>query len=305
MTATLERPVPGAPASPPVAAPVGPPPAVAAPSRRRNPSTAALVTALLLLSGVLLGFLAYLFVLAPLQQDRTQQTLYDSLAADLELATVPVDGVIQPGTPVAVLEIPVLGLRQVVVEGTAAGQLMKGPGHRRDTVLPGQAGISVVQGRSALFGGPFGRIGELQPGDVIVVTTGQGESLYAVSATRDSTQDIPPPSAAAGVLTLVTASPPLAPDRSLIVTADLTTAVLPGRPDTTLVAGAEKSLAGDPSAALPLMLWTQVLLLVVIAVTWAYLRWERWPTYLLSTPVLLAVLWNVYENAAQLLPNTM
>lgn len=263
-------------------------------------------TSTIALAGVLLlGFAAYLVLLSPIQQGRTQENMYDVLAGDLALAVAAVEGVIPPGVPVAVLEIPTLGLHQVVVEGTTSGALMRGPGHRRDTVLPGQAGVSVLLGRSGLYGAPFGELTRLRAGDEIVVTTGQGRSTYAVSGVRLSTDPVPPPSGSAATLTLSTADPPLAPTRSLLLTADLTSPVLPGRPDTRAVAPAEKSLAGDPSAALPLMLWSQVLLLVVGAATWGYLRWERWPTYVLTTPVLLAVLWNVYENVAQLLPNTM
>lgn len=91
----------------------------------------------------------------------------------------------------------------------------------------------------------------------------------------------------------------------MIVSADLTSAVQPGSPDTGAIGTEERSLAGDTAAVLPLMLWAQVLLLAVAATSWGYLRWLRWPTYVISTPVLIAVLWNVYENVAQLLPNTM
>ena len=262
-------------------------------------------TTLALLGLLLLGFGAYLILLSPVQQSRTQENLYDELAGQLGLATAPVDGVIVPGAPVAILEIPRLGLRQVVVEGTTSGALMNGPGHRRDTPLPGQAGVSVILGRSGLYGAPFRDLTALRAGDEIVVITGQARSTYAVSGVRTSLDPIPPPTGAVASLTLSTASPPLAPTQSLLLTAELTSPVQPGRPDTGAIAVAEKGLAGDPSAALPLMLWSQVLLLVVAAASWGYLRWERWPTYVITTPVLLAVLWNVYENVAQLLPNTM
>lgn len=307
MTSTLSR--PASPVVPEQMTEPAPPPAPVSaspdPAPARSRGVVRVGTSLLLLAGLLLGFLAYLFVLAPVQQLRTQHTLYETFAGQLALAVVPVSGLIEPGSPIAILEIPSLGLSQVVVEGTTSGQLMKGPGHRRDTVLPGQAGVTVVQGRSGLFGGPFGRIGELVPGDSIVVITGQGRLEFVVASLRDSTMDIPPPSLAASVLNLITASPAFGPDRSLIVSADLLSAVQGGAPGYSLVSDSERGLAGDPAAALPLMLWGQVLLLVLVGATWAYQRWDPWPTYLLSTPILLATLWNVYENAAQLLPNTM
>lgn len=265
----------------------------------------AVALAVLLLGALVLGLGGYLVLLSPVQQDRAQQHLYDSLAGDLALATTPVAGVIPVGAPVALLEVPRLGLAQVVVEGTSSGVLMSGPGHRRDTPLPGQAGASVLLGRSGLFGAPFAGLGDLRRGDEIVVTTGQARSTFEVSGRRDSLQVVPPPSSASATLVLSTAAPPLAPDRSLIVTAELTSDLLPGRVDRTAITDAEKSLAGDPGAALPVMLWAQVLVALVAATTWAYLRWHRWGAYVLSTPMLLAVLWNLYEHVAKLLPNTM
>ena len=53
------------------------------------------------------------------------------------------------------LDIPAIGIaNMVVVEGTSPENLTLGPGHLRDTPLPGQAGISVVFGRRATFGAP-------------------------------------------------------------------------------------------------------------------------------------------------------
>jgi len=65
----------------------------------------------------------------------------------------------------------------------------------------------------------------------------------------------------------------------------------------------EKNLAIDTKALQPLMLWSLVLVLVSAIGTIAAARWARWPAYLACTPILLAIVWNIYENAAQLLPN--
>lgn len=265
----------------------------------------AVATTLLLAGSLAVGFGAYLVLGSPIQQARAQENLFQRLDGDLGLAVTPVDGVIPVGTPVALLEISRLGVTQVVVEGTSSGLLMAGPGHRRDTPLPGQAGVSVLLGRSGLYGAPFSVLGDLRRGDQIVVTTGQARSTFAVVSRRDSTQSIPPPTEAAATLVLSTASPPLAPDRSVIVTAELTSGLLPGRVDRTAIIDAERSLSPDQGAALPVMLWAQALVGVVVATSWAYLRWLRWPAYVISTPILLAVLWNLYENLAKLLPNTM
>ena len=276
-----------------------------APTTGRISTVKAVATSVLLAGALVLGFGAYLVLLTPVQQARSQENLYQQLDGALGLAVTPVAGVIPVGTPVALLEIPRLGVAQVVVEGTSSGVLMAGPGHRRDTPLPGQAGASVVLGRSGLYGAPFSVLGDLRRGDEIVVTTGQARSTFLVVSRRDSTQAIPAPTGPAATLVVSTASPPLAPDRSLIVTADLKSEVQPGRVDRTAITEAERSLTGDEGAALPVMLWAQALVGLVVVTSWAYLRWLRWPTYLITTPVLLAVLWNLYESVAKLLPNTM
>ena len=63
----------------------------------------------------------------------------------------------------------------VVVEGTSSSDLLEGPGHLRDSPLPGQLGESIVMGKSATAGAPFGGIARLRKGDVINVTTGPRE----------------------------------------------------------------------------------------------------------------------------------
>ena len=55
--------------------------------------------------------------------------------------------------------------------------LLAGPGHLRKTVLPGQVGTSVVYGRAATYGGPFGELDQLRVGDEIKVVMAQGEVL--------------------------------------------------------------------------------------------------------------------------------
>ncbi|MHB8681857.1 MAG: sortase [Acidimicrobiales bacterium] len=78
---------------------------------------------------------------------------------------------------VARLQIPAVGVDQYVVEGTAAGDLAKGPGHYVGTSLPGQAGNVAVAGHRTTHGAPFFNLGEIVPNDVIVLTTASGETL--------------------------------------------------------------------------------------------------------------------------------
>ena len=86
------------------------------------------------------------------------------------------------GTVIARLRIPAIGVNQFVVEGTAPGDLEKGPGHYMGTATPGQAGNVALAGHRTTFGGPFNRLDALGPGDRITLTTTAGETfVYTVS----------------------------------------------------------------------------------------------------------------------------
>ncbi len=136
---------------------------------------------------LLLAFVAQAMVFSALQHQRDLVVGYDQLRATLAKGETPVGqldvngDLVAPGTPVALLQIPQLGVSEVVREGTTAAVLRSGPGHRRDTVMPGQAGTSVIMGRQTSYGGPFAEVGRLTPGSSIVVTTGQGAATVPCS----------------------------------------------------------------------------------------------------------------------------
>lgn len=282
-------------------APAAPPP-VAAASPARGGGVSRVVGASLSLTALLVGgFLAYLYGVSALAEQRGQQVMYGAFAAQLSQAVAPV-GPATDGKPVAILDIPRLGLRgAVVVEGTSGQDLTRGPGHRRDTVLPGQAGVSVLYGRTATFGAPFADLSRLRPGDGIAVTTGQGRATYVVKARGDGGH--PPRDSATNRLVLTTANSGWIPTGTVSVSADLRTTSQPSPGGLPAITTTERGLAGDPDALVPLVLWGQALLLSVIAATVLTQRWSRWPAYLSLAPVVLAATWNVYENAAALLPN--
>ncbi len=298
MTASAVRPVAAA-------SPVSPPGTPAPPERAPSPSPATLAVPLVLLGALLTGFVLYATVLSGITQQRDQDTRYDDFREELALATAPVDVPVAPGRSVAILEVPGLDLREVVVEGTTSEQLMAGPGHRRDTVLPGQPGVSVLQGRRTAFGGPFRDIDALRPGDPLRVVTGQGAHTYRVDGLRRPGDPLPPPVGAGSRLTLVTSDPPLRPTTALYLDATLVSPPVPVTATRVGTTEDERHLAGDRSAVVPLLLWTQLLLLAAVGTAWARQAWGPRQAHLALLPVLLAVLWNVYECVARLLPNTL
>ena len=271
-------------------------------------------TVLTVLGAVLLGFVADVTFLGGLRHHHDQQLRFASLRADLANAVAPVSAVDDRGhiyglgTPVALLEIPRLGIREVVGEGTTSGVLISGPGHRRDTVLPGQPGTSVLMGRRTAFGGPFGAIGQLVSGDAITVTTGQGKQVFVVTQLRP-TGAVAAPTLAGGAarLTLVTATgSPLVPTGTMAVDASLTSPVQ-AAPSSLVQAGnvtaAELPNHGDSSAWVRLVFWMQGLLVAAIAFTIARVRWGRWQAWISGIPLLVLLGVEAANQAATLLPN--
>ena len=264
---------------------------------------------LAVVSGFALFFVVFLLVLSPLQQSRAQSVLYTEFRSELAAATAPfgVDP-IKPGSPVALLEIPAVGLRQVVVEGTAGADLRQGPGHLRVTTLPGQLGTSVIFGRSTTYGGPFHDLPTLAPGDRLHVTTGQGVFAYRVEDVRHDGDPQPPAltDSQGRLLFVTTETGTLGAQKTVYVDARLVSPAAVTPPKAAVVTPAyEDQLASDPSALLPLSLWLFGLLLVAAFATWGVARWGRAQTWVVATPLLLAILWGASDNAAILLPNLM
>lgn len=266
--------------------------------------------ALVVLSLLAIGFGGYLLVLSPLQQDRSQAVLYAEARQQLAKINMPTGGIITTGEPIAVLEIPGLNLKQVVVEGTAGGELARGPGHRRTSPLPGQPGTSVLLGRAETYGGPFKEITKLRAGDEINATTGQGRFKYHVDRIRREGDATPPPlpkGASRMVLVSAEGGKFTGPNRTVFVDATLlgdTAAPPSSRPKIQMPE--EAPLAGDTGALIDLVLGLQALLLAVGLFAWARNRWGRWETWLVGLPVVLAATWQVYKSGAvALLPNLL
>nr|WP_246416141.1 sortase [Nocardioides luti] len=250
-----------------------------------------------------------MLVLGVVSQHREQDLLYGRFRTDLASATAPIGPIVPVGDPVALLSIPHLGLQQVVVEGTASGDTLAGPGHRRDTVLPGQEGTSVVYGRASTYGGPFGHLPELRVGDAIQVVMAQGTKKFVVSGIRRAGDPLPtPPKAGAARLTLVTAEgtgrlAALAPESAVYVDADAKKAfpAPPGRP--TAVPETEKAMAADRGAIPLLTLCLALLLALTLGVIAARQRWSTALVWVVASPLALALSWATTDVVMRLLPN--
>lgn len=270
----------------------------------------------LVASTLLVGFVGHVTLVGSLQHAREQHVSYQELRSTLALATTPLgqlDGdaaLVATGTPIAYLSIPRLDVAEVVVQGTTPEALMSGPGHRRDTVFPGQEGTSVIMGRQATYGGPFARIGGLRTGDEIVVTTAQGESTYTVFSVRTEGDLLPiPAKEGEGRLELITgAGVPLAPSGTLHVDAELTSEVqdTPAFSFTSAVLDpSESAMAVDSGGWFALFFWLQWLVAAAVATSWVRSRWGVWQTWVIAVPVLFSLGAATAGAAMSLLPNLL
>jgi len=167
--------------------------------------------------------------------------------------TVPTAAAVPPipgGEAIARLIIPDISVDWIVVEGVSKDDLKKGPGHFRESPMPGQLGNAALAGHRTTYGAPFGNINELEPGDLIVAITAAGTFTYAVTDTVVVRPDeyssvIPTVDPTVATLALVTCHPKWSSTERMVVNAVLLadqsdqvmappTNTLPPGPDATL-----------------------------------------------------------------------
>lgn len=219
---------------------------------------------------------------------------------------------------VARIDIPKIGLDEVVVEGVGVEQLQRGVGHYPGTKMPGQPGNVAFAGHRTTYGHPFNRLDELEPGDPILVTTLTGmtyryEMVDQKIVTPDHVEVLD--DTADNRLTMTTCHPKLSAAQRMIVTARLVTPPAPVPPasptDEPSRAAATRGLAGEDHVGLsggaasrrPAIAWA-VLAACAWLGAWAIGRWSgrRWTVYLLASPLFLVLLFLFFENFDRLLP---
>ncbi len=164
---------------------------------------------------ILLGYCAVVSADTWVFQHRASSNL-DSL---LKIPAVPGSAAVAPAGLIGRLEIPRLGLSVMLMEGDDTKTLRRAVGHIPGTPLPGRPGNAALSGHRDTFFRPLRSIRE---GDVIVITTLEGEFRYRVVSTSIVTpDDLAVLNASQGqVLTLVTCYPfyfvGAAPDRFIV-----------------------------------------------------------------------------------------
>jgi sortase A len=239
-----------------------------------------------------------------------QAALFNRFRTELALGTGPVGAVKPPlalGSPMALITIPSIGVKQVVVEGTTGAALMSGPGHVRSTVFPGGAGNSVILGRAASFGGPFGQISRLVPGQRIIVTTQVGRSVFRVIGVRRGKGHIVQMASGTSRITLQTASgTPFVPSGVVSVYADKLGAPLAASaPPVSAVTLAELPLGVDTSTLWALFFWLELLAVLVAGAVWTWRRRGRAQAWIVFTAPLSLVWILTSAQIVRLLPNLL
>ena len=269
---------------------------------------------MLLLVGLLaLWMVGYVLFFSGLQESRSQQQLYAQLREEFHTGAAALNQPIQPGAPVALIKGAGLD-SLVVVEGTSSKELQAGPGHSRNTPLPGQPGTSLIVGRATSFGGPFAHISSMRQGQKLTVVTDQGTFSYSVLEVRHGGQ-LAPPIMKSGEGRMILASAEgsgwqtgWAPNRAVYVYTQLggTPQVDPGG-RVSAVPSNEKLLHGqaDTITLLELVLWLQLLIIAAVGFVWLNGKWFRGSAWLVSMPVFFVALWGASSAIVLLLPNVM
>lgn len=263
-------------------------------------------------------FLLFEFALTGLFHERAQQDLLAAFKQQVSTTTLDLpSATVAEGSPVALIEIPRIGLKQVIVEGTSPEDLKKGPGHLRAAPMPGEFGNAVVAGRRTTYGAPFKDIDLLRVGDMIRVTTGQGVFAYRVSSVGRVAAGRPDPLLAKldTRLTLVTSDPAYAPAGRLVAVARMTplTGSLDENATPLDVAGraplaasiSELGLAGDPMGLVLGLVFAQLLIAAALLTVRFSRRWPLSLTLMFAVPTLMALAILTFSNVDQLLPGTL
>jgi len=93
------------------------------------------------------------------------------------------------GDPIGRIDIPRIGARFVVVQGTDTASLRKGPGHYPETAFPGLGETVAIAGHRTTYLAPFRHVDELERGDAIALTMPYARFDYAVQRTQIVTPD--------------------------------------------------------------------------------------------------------------------
>ena len=268
--------------------------------------------ALAVLAILAIGLVAQLALIGRLQYRSAQVGALNAFRTKLALGTAPLGPVgtnhhlLPLGTPIAVITVPAIGLRAVVLEGTTGSVLSDGPGHVRTTVFPGGAGDSVLLGRASLLRRPLraNRPAAAGPehhrgdpgGDVTLPRRAGparrrpyrphlGHEVRAHAGHRH--RGLPHAHRVSSGSTPTKVGAPLA-------AAD---------PPSIALLASEAPLATDVSTLWALVFWLEALAVLLGLAVWSWRRWGHAQTWIIFSAPMLVVWLFITDQVARLLPN--
>jgi sortase A len=93
------------------------------------------------------------------------------------------------GDAIARIRIPALDVDELIVNGTDADSLERGPGRYLGSAMPGEGELVYVAGHRTTYGAPFSDIDDLRKGDRVFVELPYATFEYAVTGHRIVTDD--------------------------------------------------------------------------------------------------------------------
>ena len=209
-----------------------------------------------------------------------------------------------PGQPVGLLEIPAIGLEKVVVEGTAARRLKAGPGRDPASAFPGRAGRHADPRAAQLVRQAVRAARPPAHRRRIVLTTGLGRFRLRRRRRRPPAQ----PGSKRSTLTLATSSP------ALLSSGVETVVARARRPAAARRAGSRPAETVDPAARRRLLprprrdrrrrsSGPRCSSACCSSPPGRYRR-SPWLAWLLTTPIVVALLFCLLGSLDRLLPVT-
>jgi sortase A len=134
-----------------------------------------------MLSAVLLGYVALVFVQAEIVRFQTDQYLLRPIPQNSAHSAGEPAYPLTEGDILGRIKIPRLGLSAVILEGTKSRTLRLGVGHIKGTAIPGRQGNSAIAGHRDIF---FRSLKEIRADDEIQLETEDGSTRYLVDWAR-------------------------------------------------------------------------------------------------------------------------
>lgn len=250
----------------------------------------------------------YIYVFSGLTGARNQNQLLHHLTNDPKTIFDLASGQkANDGEPVAIIDIPAIAVHQAVVQGTTPADLQQGPGLVDSSVVPGDPGDSIIAGRRTSFGGPFGRLSSLQPGNSIKIVDGLGTFDYTVTkASLLNEGSVSIPAESRNWLTLVSSDSSWIPTSHEIIFARLDGSAAANSSPVTKTTYSLPSFGGDAASGILALAWALAFLVLLGFSVFSVKRWRQpWVSWLLAAPVLLACGLFACESMARVLPSTL